>query len=385
MTKRLLLCLAVVILITLMAPISVSAENADMDKATANEFIESAVKLFTAVNYDADEYVDNNSEPLVLDRNGTSVKYYPAKAEYSEYSFWENWAKSIYTEDIYEYAIELGKGTGHTLGLLINHNGKAYFLDNNWCEDEDDGLLIQLSYYFLNDAPDAFVVTYSKSDTVEVTTRISFSTGRSEGGAARPLIHYTLVSTEDGWRISGGSLLNWICPAYENKEGNITPENPGDEVVRLGYVSPVYPQVIKPIVERELSELYGFSVEIDTIKVYTSSAHRIDSKYPRSTNLYLRSEQINNNKPFGLCLTTDNLFDDNWKVDLYLSSGLERHMSFAKTHADGIYPDIDQTPIIELYNFQNPDTSDVTPPVAIACVFLFMLSVVVDKRKWIFR
>ena len=148
MTKRLFILLIVFVLVSVMAPISASADVSDLDKSDANEFIESAVKLFTAVNYDASEYVDNNSEPLVLYRNGTSVKYYPAKAEYSEYSFWENWAKSIYTEDIYEYAIELGKGTGHTLGLLINHNGKAYFLGNNWCEGEDDGLLIQLSYYF---------------------------------------------------------------------------------------------------------------------------------------------------------------------------------------------------------------------------------------------
>lgn len=42
---------------------------------------------------------------------------------------------------------------------------------------------------------------------------------------------------------------------------------------------------------------------------------------------------------------------------------------------------IDQSPVIELYNAQNPDTSDAMPSVLIACIFLFMLNVVIDKRK----
>ena len=58
-----------IILSILLAPISVSAENSDLDAYAANEFIESAVKLFVAVNYDASEYIDSNSEPLMLNPN----------------------------------------------------------------------------------------------------------------------------------------------------------------------------------------------------------------------------------------------------------------------------------------------------------------------------
>lgn len=91
-----------------------------MKDAEFNRLVVSATELFLTVYQNSSEYIDNSAEPLIMERNGRSP----------EYSYWTDLAKSIYTEELYENALEHGSAYDCVLGLMINHEGKAYFLKN---------------------------------------------------------------------------------------------------------------------------------------------------------------------------------------------------------------------------------------------------------------
>lgn len=120
-------------------PSFVKAESGVITENEVADLLNSAWKLFETVSQNAEGYIDKSGDPISLERDGRMVAYLPAKSEYAEYTYWEELAKKIYTEDIYKYAIEQGAGSGYTLGLLTEHQGKAYFLKNDSLEVLTEG------------------------------------------------------------------------------------------------------------------------------------------------------------------------------------------------------------------------------------------------------
>lgn len=398
MMKRLLLFLMVAIVVTVAAPLSVSAAESSITDDEVCALVNGATNLFNIVYQDSSDYVDANGTPLMLERNGRTLEYLPAKSEFSEFSYWENLAKSIYTDDIYPYALEHGKDTENILGLLINYNGNAYFLKNTPVEfdasTEYKSCAVSFRKYSeVGTEPYANCGLWieNRNDTTAKGGVLgSVLDGKYMSMATSIELTAEFVKTSSGWRISKGTMVDYFAPNHvSERSGKI------GIISNYAYYPFMYDQIAKQVIEEFLSDAYGKEITINHITVtkcnhisYLSEvAENGKVVFPKGRTVYgevvVSSAQINDNKKFSLTLIS-NGDDESWVVDLDKSVKYGDDLSATMEAFAKDFGTIDQTPVIELYNSRNPDTADVAPSVVAVCVFLLMLSVLVDKRKWIF-
>lgn len=297
--------------------LQVNASNSISDDEVI-DLITRAVELFDVVYYDASKYIDEKGESVIIDRNGRMVNYLPAKEEFYNYNVWEDFAKSIYSENIYSYALEHGKGSGHTLGTLINHEEKAYFLSDSYLGWQPF-FISDLANLEVGEKDSSFWLERNDNGLAKGYLRLNNNSTKEQGAPVPLTLSVHFAKTDNGWRISGGSLVDLFCPMHEGERH----EKPNGY---FKYYPLLYPQVAEKEIVEAMQIHYEKAIVLNSLKIIESGYKYavsfdgegkvvFDDKGTYIAKVEISSNDIFENVPFELTLTSSSL-DENWKVDI---------------------------------------------------------------------
>ena len=280
-----------------------------------------ACELFELVYHDASPYIDQGGEPVFLERNGHIVKYLPAKEGMTDYAYWEELAQTIYTDHYYQYAIEHGRGTGHMLGMLTNHEGKAYFLENtpvNWQPIIYPTNFDSMQVGGSNDQTGCWM---EKRDPREAFgyLRLDNASEKYQGALVPLILSVSFIYTENGWRINGGSLADLFCPSHTGERS----ERPNKYFM---YYPLLYTQIAEYSVQDALQTYFQKDIIFSSLQIIECSAdyERIENsdgtlsfseQGTYAAKVLASTEGLFDNKPFVITLMSKTLYED-WKADV---------------------------------------------------------------------